>query len=39
MFCNQCGSEVKSGAKFCTKCEARLDQPAQQDAYQQEQSY
>ena len=39
MFCNQCGSEVKSGAKFCTKCGARLDQPAQQDAYQQEQSY
>ena len=39
MFCNQCGSEVKTGAKFCTKCGARLDQPAQQDAYQQEQSY
>ena len=39
MFCNQCGSEVKSGAKFCTRCGARLDQPAQQDAYQQEQSY
>lgn len=39
MFCEQCGSEVKTGAKFCTKCGARLDQPAQQDAYQQEQSY
>ena len=39
MFCEQCGSEVKSGAKFCTRCGARLDQPAQQDAYQQEQSY
>lgn len=34
MFCEQCGSEVKSGAKFCTKCGARLDQPAYQQPQQ-----
>lgn len=25
MFCNKCGSEIKSGASFCTKCGNRIN--------------
>ncbi len=27
MFCEQCGSQIPDGAKFCTACGAPLDQP------------
>ncbi|MBR4626652.1 MAG: zinc-ribbon domain-containing protein [Ruminococcus sp.] len=32
MYCKNCGSENKEGAKFCNKCGAPLSQPAQPSA-------
>lgn len=32
VFCTQCGSENGAGAKFCSNCGAKLDQPASNSA-------
>lgn len=31
MFCEQCGNEVKEGARFCNKCGAPIQQEVKQD--------